>query len=71
MGLAYYKEKVLYEGYFIQGSFEGKGIIKINNGAVYIGDVRHGIRHGIGAFTTYAYIYIYIYICTYIPSLID
>jgi hypothetical protein len=43
--------KTVYEGYFVDGKYHGKGKITWNNGAVYEGDFANDEYHGKGKFT--------------------
>jgi hypothetical protein len=39
---------VIYEGFFVQNEFNGKGVYIYNNGNVYKGEFVNGYRHGKG-----------------------
>lgn len=39
-----------YTGPFLNGHFEGKGMIEYGNGDVYTGEFHNGKRHGKGLF---------------------
>ena len=48
-GIKYYSnENILYDGYFINGKFEGKGKYFYENGGYYIGEWKNGLKYGKG-----------------------
>ena len=48
-GVKYYKNgNILYDGYFINGIFEGNGKYILENGLYYIGQFKNGLRKGKG-----------------------
>ena len=48
-GIKYYSNgNILYEGYFINGKFEGNGKYILKDGEYYIGQFRNGLRNGKG-----------------------
>jgi len=48
-GIKYYSNgNILYEGYFINGKFEGNGKYIYDDGRYYIGQYKNGLRNGIG-----------------------
>lgn len=49
-GVAYYKDKALYEGFWKDGKQNGKGKVLYPNGQVYQGDWKNGVIDGYGIF---------------------
>ena len=47
-GKVYYKNRVLYEGEFVEGLYEGNGKMEYENGNYYIGRWKNGKRNGNG-----------------------
>ena len=48
-GIKYYSNgNILYEGYFINGKFEGNGKYYYDDGDYYIGEYKNGLRNGKG-----------------------